>query len=303
MKYTSFPNTYKKPRTNIPSRFKHAAMLYERARTSLGVFNKRRKISPQKLFHDPQFSGVVQNIERNLDHLFTHLRIDEAQTREMAEETISICRQKTPLSEIEKQLRELYIRRGLAKKIDQSLLRRSEKIFQQIKGFVTGYRVLDIGAGDGKVGELIQKRLGKRVEGCDVVDYNKSTIPVRIYKEGAELPFNDGHFDTSLVLTVFHHSDNPLRLLREAGRVTSKRLIVIESIYMTEEHRKMNIFLDWFYNRVLHEGIPVPYNFQHPNQWETTFRRHGWNIKESIDLGIDQPTVPEHHWLFVLDKK
>ncbi len=177
---------------------------------------------------------------------------------------------------------------------------RSGLIFSQISPYLLGGTVLDIGAGDGKVGELAESRLGKFVRLVDVLDYNTSALPLDIY-DGVRLPYSDKQFDTSIASVVFHHADRPLDVLSETIRVTNKRIVVIESVYFNDEHRQLNAVLDWFYNRVLHSNVNCPFNFQTPWGWEETFRSHGLKISASVDLGIDQPLAPEYHWLFALD--
>jgi hypothetical protein len=69
-----------------------------------------------------------------------------------------------------------------------------------------------------------------------------------------------------------------------------------------EGQRKYATFVDWLYNRVFHDGVSVPYNYNTPQGWKRLLEDMGWCVKEIVDLGMDQPIVPEHHVLFVLDK-
>ncbi len=187
--------------------------------------------------------------------------------------------------------------------IDMALSNRARIIFNQVSGFVQGSSVLDLGAGDGKVGALLQVESGFDVYLADVMELADNTcmgLPFFLY-DGMTLPFSDQSYDTTLLLTVLHHADEPLRVLEEAIRVTRKRIIIIESVYFTEEHRTFNMFLDWFYNRILHDSVNCPFNFQSPLGWELTFKRHKLKISGSLNLGLDQRVVPEYHWLYLLD--
>ena len=183
---------------------------------------------------------------------------------------------------------------------DSPLSGRSGLIFSQVAPHINGETVLDVGAGDGKVGELVATKLGKQVTLVDVINYNSTSLPLDLY-DGKMLPYTDKQFDTSIVSVVFHHADQPIRLLEETIRVTNKRIVVIESVYFNEQHRQLNVVLDWFYNRVLHEAVNCPFNFQTPDGWNETFKHYGLKIAASKDLGIDQSVVPEYHWLFALD--
>ena len=178
---------------------------------------------------------------------------------------------------------------------------RSDIIFEQIKPHILGDSVLDIGAGDGRVGNLIQQTLCKNTTLVDVIDYNETGLPLQVY-DGRVLPYASNSFDTSILSVVLHHADQPLQILQEAIRVTNQRIILIESVYFNEEHKSLNSILDWFYNRVLHTGVNCPFHFQTPTGWESTFRHYGLKVSASVDLGIDQPTVPEYHWLYAVDK-
>jgi len=104
-----------------------------------------------------------------------------------------------------------------------------------------------------------------------------------------------------------------------AWEATRKRLIIIESVVgvhrpldkdvryeLVDEPDKNQIeyaaFVDWFYNRVLHDGVPVPYNFTKPENWLAQFLKKKMNLAQTKHLGQDIPIGPEYHILFVLDK-
>jgi len=126
-------------------------------------------------------------------------------------------------------------------------------------------------------------------------------------------------FDTVLLLTVLHHSENPVELLKSAWDVTKKKLIIIESVvgvHKEEPQAKYELlnssdedqvafaaFVDWFYNRVLHNDVPVPYNFTTPEQWRSIFSENNMRLAQTIHLGQDIEMGPEYHILFVLEKE
>jgi hypothetical protein len=100
--------------------------------------------------------------------------------------------------------------------------------------------------------------------------------------------------------------------------VAAKRIIIIESvigIHHAFENAKYELlalsdekqiayaaFVDWFYNRVLHDDIPVPYNFTTPDKWQATFVNSGMRLLKTVHLGQDIEIGPEYHVLFVLEK-
>ena len=61
-------------------------------------------------------------------------------------------------------------------------------------------------------------------------------------------------------------------------------------------------FVDWFYNRVLHDDVPVPYNFTTVENWQATFLQYNMRLAQTIHLGQDIEIGPEYHVLFVLEK-
>jgi quercetin dioxygenase-like cupin family protein/2-polyprenyl-3-methyl-5-hydroxy-6-metoxy-1,4-benzoquinol methylase len=190
---------------------------------------------------------------------------------------------------------------GLGKVVGKGLASRSQKIFDVVAPHIAGDSVLDLGCGDGKVGEKIARRLGKGVTLCDVVDYNKTSLPLVVY-DGSKLPFQEKQFDCTLISAVLHHSDDPLKVLDEAFRVTAKRMVVIESTYFNEAHRMANAFLDWAYNRILNDPeINVPWNFLRPAGWVHELEKRGGRIVHMEHLGLDVPIVPEWHVMYVVD--
>lgn len=134
----------------------------------------------------------------------------------------------------------------------------------------------------------------------DTIDSNITSLPFKRFS-GREIPFPDKSFDYTLLITVLHHSETPLELLKEAKRVTRKRIIVNEVIYMNEANRRFNIFFDWFNNRVLNENGPIAFNFNTSDGWNHVFELLNFHVVESIDIGLDQVTVPEYHWMYVLE--
>jgi hypothetical protein len=106
-----------------------------------------------------------------------------------------------------------------------------------------------------------------------------------------------------LLLTVLHHSDDPIQVMSEALRLANQSVIIIESVYFNELHKQVNKFFDWFYNRVLNNPqINVPFNFLTPNAWPILFEQLGGKVTHMKHLGIDEPLVPEWHTLYVVNK-
>jgi len=199
--------------------------------------------------------------------------------------------------------------------------RRAEIVNEEIKDFVSGHSLLDVGCGNGLISKLLKGRFDEnQIHLLDVVNYVDPTVKLQfsLYQEGASFPINQ-LYDTVLVLTVLHHANDPVRLLNLAWEAAKSRLIVIESVIgvhqvpptaryeltdaSDEDQIAYAAFIDWFYNRILHDNIPVPYNFTSPERWESVFRQSKMKLIHKAILGQDIEIGPELHVLFVLERQ
>ncbi len=203
-------------------------------------------------------------------------------------------------------------------KKDAALTHRANIICSQITTFLDGDSLLDIGCGNGLIANLLRDRF-KTIQLLDVVEYvpKALNLPFKLYEEGQRLPITNS-FDTVLLLTVLHHSNDPVELLKLAWGATKRRLIIIESVvgvHKEESAAKYELvnlpdsdqvayaaFVDWFYNRVLHDNVPVPYNFTTPEKWQSIFLQYNMRLVQTTYLGQDIDMGPEYHILFVLEK-
>ncbi len=271
----------------------------------------------KELFTDVK---VETHIRDTLRSVLSYLEISDSE--EVIGYTLNKAKSYKSLAEYEKSVHQLFDKKRITQGIPVKLGNRAKLMFNQIKDYVKGHQVLDLGCGDGKVGELISKQ-GRQVVLADVYrngNISNLSLPFIQIKQKGKIPFDDNMFDTSLLLTVLHHSDDPSQVLSETKRVTKEdgSIIVIESVYgvkkysgnLTEEQQRLvNIFFDHFYNRVIHYSefkenkVNVPFNFQTPEAWKKFFAKHGLVQKKLVHLGFDQKTVPEYHTLHVLQVK
>ncbi len=218
---------------------------------------------------------------------------------------IKQAKEEKSLLEIEANLRELT-RRRFKKERDKrpNLEARASRSFHTIKNYIEGEDILDLGAGDGLLGEKIADRLEKKVLLFDIIDYNYSALPMNVFDEDDSVPLPSNSVDTTILYTVLHHARAPNFLLQEAVRVTKQRLIIVEGFVDTIFHYHINAFFDWFLNRVIKdEEVPIPLNYNTTAKWEHIFRSERLRIYEKRYLGIDEPLAPEFHVLYVLDKQ
>ena len=90
--------------------------------------------------------------------------------------------------------------------------------------------VLDVGSGTGHNALALRTHRGVEVVEVDVADLHVVGDGPILF-DGTSLPFSDGQFAVTLLIFVLHYPVDPLHLLNEARRVTSERVLVIQSTY------------------------------------------------------------------------
>jgi ubiquinone/menaquinone biosynthesis C-methylase UbiE len=102
-------------------------------------------------------------------------------------------------------------------------------------------RVLDVGTGTAVFAEAFAAR-GLSVAGIDanpsLLKAAKTFAPDVDFKVGTAeaIPYGDGSFDLAFLGHVLHEADDPVAALREARRVSRKRVAVLEWPFVREEH-------------------------------------------------------------------
>ena len=100
--------------------------------------------------------------------------------------------------------------------------------------------VLDIGTGTGLFAEAFSQR-GKQVNGVDVnpemLAAASRYVPEGLFQPAPaeNLPFSDASFDLVFMGLVLHETDDLLKALQEAYRVTRLRLAVLEWPYAEQD--------------------------------------------------------------------
>ena len=141
-----------------------------------------------------------------------------------------------------------------------------------------GSAVLDIGCGDGTIGNLLAERGSEvSIEGVEFAPRPQCRIPCRPF-DGAVLPFADGSFDVCLFVDVLHHTDDPTILLREARRMTRRVVLIKDHLSENGFDFKTLQFMDWVGNRP--HGVRLPYNYQSRKEWEASFANCGLSIAQ-----------------------
>jgi ubiquinone/menaquinone biosynthesis C-methylase UbiE len=175
---------------------------------------------------------------------------------------------------------------------------KARKIERLSHKFISGKKVLDLGAGRCLIAREISRRDGIRVACVDVLDVNQTGMKLTLY-DGRKLPFKAGEFDSVLIAYVLHHCDDPVGVLREAMRVCRGNIIIFEDTKMSPFEEAV----DTFVNKINHEDINTPRNFRTEAGWLKIFKRLGLKVAY-MERGVEKewfyPFV--EHTMFVVRK-
>jgi ubiquinone/menaquinone biosynthesis C-methylase UbiE len=189
--------------------------------------------------------------------------------------------------------------------IKSKLIIRNKIKYNLIKDFLIKGNILDLGCGDGQFSHYIKTKRKLEIILTDILDMNETKLPFYLY-DGNNLPFSKNSFNNVLLIVVLHHCDNPIGVLKEAIRVSSGQIIILEAIYSDLVEKELNKFFDWFFNKIiiLKRSMNVPFNYKTNEEWLDIFLRcQNVSLIKSIDQGWNLlPLLPEHRILYVLRK-
>ncbi len=185
-------------------------------------------------------------------------------------------------------LRPSILQAGLASVLRDRARQKNALIAPLFGGSLSGKSVLDLGAGDGYVGEDLARRFGADVHLMDVVDFNRTGLPMQTY-DGSELPFPDRSFDVVLLVFVLHHCKDSETTLKESLRVARERVVVLESVYERAFDHRLLRFLDRVANRLRSGGLmrtqEGDLTFRRAEEWVALFERHGAQMCGTVRKG------------------
>lgn len=196
-------------------------------------------------------------------------------------------------------------------KLRDVIERRGANIHWREKGIVRhfsryiakGSNVLDIGAGSGKLAQVVVATTGADIELVDVVDHNASGLPLKLY-DGNRLPYDDGAFDTCLLVFVLHHATDAERLFAEAVRVSRRQIIVVEDTPGNAFENLAWKKWDYFLNHGHHEDIAVAHTAGTIEKWHDFFAAAGVQVVARHTFRSLFPVLNMYrHTAFILQKR
>jgi ubiquinone/menaquinone biosynthesis C-methylase UbiE len=143
-----------------------------------------------------------------------------------------------------------------------------------------GQTVLDVGCGDMTLARRLQPLASVEVQGLDLLDYNKTDLPLHTY-DGTTFPFPDDHFDAVLLCFVLHHSMEHELLLSEARRVSRNRIILLEDLYQTWFGLQLTKAHDLVVNKLICSEVSCPCTFRTEEGWRQVFSGLGLFVEQT----------------------
>lgn len=108
--------------------------------------------------------------------------------------------------------------------------------------------IVDLGSGTGHNAEAIRRATGAQVLELDVADIHWVGPPPTLIQPG-EVPLDAESASHVLILYVLHYCDEPVKLLREAARVSSANVIVLQTTCERPLAAKLLRVQEFFFGR------------------------------------------------------
>jgi len=170
---------------------------------------------------------------------------------------------------------------------DRFVSRRRSRILAQLLAELipSNATVLDVGCGNGEIAQLIsQFRLGVSIRGAEIMPRSDCVIECMSF-DGKTLPTDDSAVDVCMLVDVLHHTLDSSGLLKEAGRVTKRHVLVKDHLCENGIDKLVLSFMDWIGNRP--HGVCLPYNYQSRTKRDQHFSSCGFivmNWRQDIPL-------------------
>lgn len=144
-------------------------------------------------------------------------------------------------------------------------------------------KVLDFGCGNLSLAKSLKSLCPSlEITGVDVTDFaNKPKNIKFVIYDGKKLPFKDNSFDTVVAFYVFHHCEDVSESFKECARVARRRVLFVESIYRHPLELPFMRIMDWIYNKVKPEAVPLSYQFLSFSEWVGIFSKSEMKLNRS----------------------
>lgn len=162
-------------------------------------------------------------------------------------------------------------------------------------------KVLDLGCGSGITAQTLKDNFSANVVGTDVKDLRIKSIPFKLYN-GRHLDFQDNEFDVVFLSYVLHHCSDPKTVLKEAKRVSKKRVIVFEDIAQDFFSKVISFFHQLTYNGFVLDKKQKLF-IKNSEGWKNFFEELGFKIsfkKDKFERFFWN--FPQKRAMFVLEK-
>ncbi len=280
-----------------------------------------QETSNEKLLNDLQRSindaPTLEKVSADFTVTFNRLGASKENAKNFSEFVLLSIKSSSTIEESESKIKTFFETEKIEGKtiftmIQEGLQGRFEIIFDQLKPYLKDIhgKVIDYGCGSGSLTQIFHDRLGLDIEGVDVRNFKGKnvSVPVRIF-DGYKVPVSDKQYEAAVLTNVIHHEKDNEKILEELDRIVEKNLIIIETVPEADNDTAAKkdwgrmLLNDTLWNRFFnYANIPVPGTYETPNQWIERFKKYGWKVKASQDLGFDQPTIQDRHHLFVFER-
>jgi len=156
-----------------------------------------------------------------------------------------------------------------------------------------GARVLDVGAGDGRLSRLLRDRLGCQVLAVDVSDDNQTDVPFEVY-DGRRLPVGDATQDVVLLMYVLHHASDDAAVLAEVRRVLAPGGVLVIAEDQVENWRQRVITVGFHVWLFTFTFMGWRGKFRRLAAWRERFAAAGLRTEQAIDLGAQGRLWPRN---------
>ena len=156
-----------------------------------------------------------------------------------------------------------------------------ERTFALVRSVLRGIGqvpdAIDVGAGDGWAAKtLMNEGLVAHCQPVDVVRRRIVEIEPTLY-DGWTLPFADRAVTLAYAIDAAHHASDPLRFIRELGRVSKRWVLLKDHTYRSVWGRLALRILDEVGNRRFSIGSPG--NYQNDYRWFEALRADGFVLR------------------------